>query len=62
MNLIEALQRFWRENRVFLLILAAMLGAYLFLRTPSTPVSSVAEIERQLAGGTPVLLEFFSNT
>ena len=52
------LRRWW----LVLLILGAMAVAYLVLRTPASPVTSVAEVDAILQGGQPVLVEFFSNT
>jgi len=54
----RVLRRCW----LLLLLLGAMGIAYLALRTPASPVSSVAEVDAILQGGQPVLVEFFSNT
>ena len=44
-------------------IVAAMaLGAWLFLRTPATPLASVSSLDALLGRGEPVVLEFFANT
>ena len=40
---------------------AILLGAWLFLRTPATPLASVAALD-SLLEGEPVVLEFFGNT
>jgi UPF0716 family protein affecting phage T7 exclusion len=56
------MQRFWGENWLVILVIAAMVGGYLFLRTPGDEVASTAEFEAQVTGGTPTVIEFYSNT
>lgn len=51
-----------RSNWLLLLMLGAIGIAYLALRTPASPVASVAEVDAVLSGGQPALVEFFSNT
>ena len=43
-------------------MLGGLVGGWLFLRTPATEVDSTAAFDRQIRSGTPVVLEFFSNT
>jgi hypothetical protein len=50
-----------RENLLLILIVAAIGGAYLFLRTPESSVQSLAALDEALAAGRPTLLEFYSN-
>jgi hypothetical protein len=45
-----------------LIVAAIALGAWLFLRTPTTPLESVSSLDRLLGRGEPVVLEFFGNT
>ena len=40
----------------------AVAVAFVTLRTTGSDVRSVAEVEAMLAGGTPTLVEFYSNT
>jgi len=56
--LIKVVRGYW----LLLLLLGAMAVAYLALRTPASPVASVAEVDAILGGGQPALVEFFSNT
>jgi hypothetical protein len=56
------MQRFWGENWLVILVIAAMVGGYLFLRTPGDELASTAEFETQVTGGTPTVVEFYSNT
>jgi hypothetical protein len=56
------MQRFWRENGLVILVIAVMIGGYLFLRTPGDELASTAEFEAQVTAGTPTVVEFYSNT
>jgi hypothetical protein len=56
------MQRFWRENGLVILVIAVMIGGYLFLRTPGDEMASTAEFEAQVTDGTPTVVEFYSNT
>jgi hypothetical protein len=56
------MQRFWRENWLVILVIAVMIGGYLFLRTPGDELASTAEFEAQVTAGTPTVVEFYSNT
>jgi len=51
-----------RGNWLLLLLVGAMAVAFLALRTPASPVASVAEVDAILQSGQPALVEFFSNT
>jgi hypothetical protein len=56
------MQRFWRENGLVILMIAVMIGGYLFLRTPGDELASTVEFEAQVTAGTPTVVEFYSNT
>jgi uncharacterized protein HemY len=56
------LKRFWRENWLVILVIAAMMVGYLLLRTPGDQLVSTAEFDAQVSNGTPTLVEFYSNT
>jgi hypothetical protein len=56
------LNQFLKENWWFLLMIGGLVGGWLFLRTPSSDLESTAAFDRQIQSGTPVVLEFFSNT
>jgi hypothetical protein len=56
------MKRFWRENWSVTLLIAVMVGGYLFLRTPGDELASTAEFDAWVTGGTPTLVEFYSNT
>jgi hypothetical protein len=50
-----------RQNVLLLIVLVGLVGAFLLLRTRSTPVASVDEFDALLASGQPVIIEFYSN-
>ena len=54
--------RMLRENWLFLLVVGGLVGAFLFLRTTASDVSSLAEVDAILQNGQPTLVEFYSNT
>jgi len=56
------MQRFWRENWLVILVIAMMIGGYLFLRTPGDELVSTADFDAQATGGTPTVVEFYTNT
>lgn len=56
------MRNFLRENWLVILVIAVMVGGYIFLRTPGDELASTAEFEAQVSGGTPTLVEFYSNT
>ena len=56
------MKRFWRENWLVILVIAAMVGGFLYLRTPGDELDSAAEFDAQVTGGTPTVVEFYSNT
>jgi hypothetical protein len=56
------LRTFLRANGALLIVVAVAVGGWLFLRTSATPLESAASLDRVLARGEPVVLEFFGNT
>ena len=54
--------RFFRENWLFLLVIGGIVVAFMVLRTPASDVESIAEVDAQIGGGQPTLIEFYSNT
>jgi len=51
-----------RENLGFLILIAILGGAYLFLRTPASSVASAEQFAALFREGKPVLVELFTNT
>jgi len=58
----QMIKRFWRENWSVLLVIGVMVGGYVLLRTPGDELVSTAEFDALVTGGTPTLVEFYSNT
>jgi hypothetical protein len=58
----ERLSAILRDNWLFLLVVGAIVIAFLVLRTPGTRVESLAEVDTLLRSGQPALVEFYSNT
>ena len=56
------MKRFWRENWLVIIVVAVMVGGYLFLHTPGDELASTAEFDAQVTSGMPTLVEFYSNT
>jgi hypothetical protein len=56
------MQRFWRENGLVILVIAIMIGGYLFLRTPGDKLVSTADFDAQVTVGVPTVVEFYTNT
>ncbi len=54
--------RFLRQNWLFLLVIGVMIAAYLLLRTRGDKLPSTAAFDTQVSGGTPTLVEFYTNT
>ena len=53
---------FLRDNWMALLLIIALVGGYLFLYTPGDQLASTDEFDALVSGGTPTLIEFFTNT
>ena len=56
------MRRFWRENWLVVLVIGAMVGGFVFLRTTGDELVSTAEFDAQVTGDMPTLVEFYSNT
>jgi hypothetical protein len=56
------MRRFWRENGLVVLVIGAMVGGFVFLRTTGDELVSTADFDAQVTGGVPTLVEFYSNT
>jgi len=56
------MKRLLRENWLTILVLAAMIGGYVFLRTPGDHLASTAEFDARATDGTPLVVAFYSNT
>lgn len=53
---------FLRENWLFLLFLAVIGGAFVFLRSTPTALADEGEFDALLVDGRPTIVEFYSNT
>ena len=53
--------RFLQQNGLALALIAALVAAFLFLRSPATRVASAQELDALLADGTPKVVEFYSD-
>lgn len=51
-----------RENALFLGFLAVLIVGFMVLRTRGSNLASLDEFDALIAGGQPVVVEFFSNT
>ena len=58
----DPILHFLRENALFLIVLVALVGGFLFLRTPGTDLASDDELAALTLSGQPIVLEFYSNT
>jgi hypothetical protein len=56
------MKTFVRENSLFLLVLALLVGAFLVFRTKGTKFGSLDEFDTTITSGQPVVVEFFGNT
>jgi hypothetical protein len=61
MQVSTALLRFVQQNWLGLLILGALVFAFVFLRSPATRVGSTQELDALLADGAPKVVEFYSD-
>ena len=50
------------DNWLVVLVIALIVGAFIFLRTPADTLASTGEFDALVSRGTPTLVEFFSNT
>jgi len=58
----QTLIRYVEQNWFFLLLIVAVVAAWLFLGQRGTPLSSLDDFDRKIQSGQPVVVEFFSNT
>jgi len=56
------MKRLLRENWMIILVFAVIVVGYVFLRTPGDDLASTAVFDAQSTDGTPMLVEFYSNT
>ena len=56
------MSEFLGENWLVILVVGLFAAAFIFLRTPADELASASEFEGLVSGGTPTLVEFFSNT
>ena len=56
------MDRFLRQNWLVLLVIGAMVVGYLLLRTRGDELPSTTVFDTQVSGGTPTLVEFYTNT
>jgi hypothetical protein len=57
----KALGRLLKDNVALIVVIAVIVGAFFFLRTPSSNVTT-EELSAAIGSGQPVLIELFSNT
>ena len=55
------LSRFWRENRLAVLVIGVLLLAFLALRSSPSDIASVQEFMSGLEQGRPTVVVFYSN-
>lgn len=58
----DRLRDFMRENWLFLLFLAVIASALVFLRSSPTDLADESEFDAILVNGQPAVVEFYSNT
>jgi hypothetical protein len=56
------MDRFLRQNWLMLAVIGVMVVAFLLLRTRGDKLPSTAAFDTQVSGGTPTLVEFYTNT
>ncbi len=49
------------ENCLSLVVLAALASVFILLRSPATPLPTLAALDAELADGTPKVVEFYSD-
>jgi hypothetical protein len=54
--------RLLRENWMIILVAVLIIAGYVFLRTPGDDLASTDVFDAQATNGTPLLVEFYSNT
>jgi len=58
----EQVAGFFRENALFLLVLAILVGGFFMLRTKGTRLASIQEFDQRIGDDRPAVVEFYSNT
>jgi hypothetical protein len=53
---------FLRQNAVPIVVILALAAGFLLLRTRATQIDSMDAFEALIAGGEPVVVEFYGNT
>ena len=56
------MRQFLRQNGLFLAVIVALIGAFVFLRTTGTQLASLDEFDRSISSEQPVIVEFYGNT
>ena len=56
------MNRLLRENWMTILVLALLVIGYVLLRTPGDDLPSTTEFDTRITDGTPLIVEFYSNT
>ena len=54
--------RLLRENWLIILVTILIVAGYVFLRTPGDDLASTDAFDALASNGTPLLVEFYSNT
>ena len=58
----DRVKHFMGENWLFLLFLAIIASAFVFLRSSPTVLADESEFDAILVNGQPAIVEFYSNT
>jgi hypothetical protein len=53
---------FLRQNALFLIMLAVLVGGFLALRTRGSTFDALSEFDVLISSGQPVVVEFYGNT
>ena len=56
------MKTFLKNHGPTLAIFGAVALVWFLVRIPSTPLESIDDLDARIAQGTPIVLEFFSNT
>lgn len=55
------MKRILQENWLMILVVAVLIGGYVFLRTPGDGIESTEAFDTMVTDGTPTLVQFYSN-
>jgi len=58
----ETMGQFVKENLSLIVVVFILVAAYFLLRNRPSQLNSLEEFNALIAGGRPVVVEFFSNT